>query len=49
MESRFRNVQLIFANNAEIEGTPVVQFAITAHVVGNFPLVDDAGKKRTSR
>jgi Tfp pilus assembly protein PilN len=49
MESRFRDVQLVFANNAEIEGTPVVQFAITAHVVGNFPLVDDQGKRRTSR
>lgn len=49
MESRFRDVQLVFANNADIEGTPVVQFAITAHVVGNFPLVDTKGKKRSSR
>jgi Tfp pilus assembly protein PilN len=49
MESRFRDVQLVFANNAEIEGTPVVQFAITAHVVGNFPLVDEAGQRRSGR
>ncbi len=46
MESRFRDVQLVFANNSEIEGTPVVQFAVTIHVVGNLPLIDDkAGKK----
>jgi Tfp pilus assembly protein PilN len=46
METRFRDVQLVFANNSEIEGTPVVQFAITIHVVGNLPLIDDkAGRK----
>lgn len=46
LESRFRDVQLVFANNSEIEGVPVVQFAITAHVVGNLPLIDEkAGKK----
>jgi Tfp pilus assembly protein PilN len=48
-ETRFRDVQLVFANNADIEGTPVVQFAITAHVVGNMPLVEDSGRKRSGR
>ncbi len=37
-EARLRDVKLIFANNALIESTNVVQFSMTAHVVGNFPL-----------
>lgn len=37
-EPRLRDVKLIFANNALIESTSVVQFSMTAHVVGNFPL-----------
>lgn len=43
-ESRFRDVRLIFANNGKIEDTPVVQFSITAHVIGNLPLVEREGK-----
>ena len=39
-EARLRDVKLVFANNALIESTPVVQFAITAFPVGNLPLVD---------
>lgn len=39
-QSRFRDVTLAFSNNAEIESTPVVQFSINAHVVGNFPLAE---------
>lgn len=37
-QSRFRDVQLVFANNLKVEDTPVVQFAITMHVVGNLPM-----------
>lgn len=44
-QSRFRDVQLVFANNTKLEETAVVQFSITAHVVGNFPLVDKTQKK----
>lgn len=44
-QSRFRDVQLVFANNTKLEETPVVQFSITAHVVGNFPLMDKNQKK----
>lgn len=39
-EPRLRDVKLVFANNAEIEKTPVVQFSIQAFPVGNLPLVD---------
>lgn len=37
---RFRDVKLTFANNAKIEDTPVVNFAMSAHVIGNFPMSD---------
>lgn len=43
---RFRDVKLAFANNAVIEATNVVQFSITAHVVGNLPLISEDVKKR---
>jgi Tfp pilus assembly protein PilN len=49
VDSRFRDVQLVFANNSDIESVPVVQFAITAHVVGNLPLAEDQTKKRGGR
>ncbi len=45
-EPRFRDVKLVFANNGEIEKTPVVQFSIQAFPVGNLPLVE-AKKKGT--
>ena len=35
---RFRDVRLVFANNAKIEETPVVQFNVTAVGVGNLPM-----------
>jgi len=35
--SRFRDVRLVFANNALIETSSVVQFSVSAHVVGNLP------------
>lgn len=36
---RFRDVKLVFANQAMIESTNVVQFSMSAHVVGNLPTV----------
>ena len=42
-EPRFRDVKLVFENNAQIEKIPVVQFAISAHVVGNYPVVTTSG------
>ena len=46
--SRLRDIRLVFSNDAMIEEVPVVQFSITAHVVGNFPLTDP-DKKKASR
>lgn len=40
-EPRFRDVKLVFANNALIERVPVVQFSISAHVMGNFPVASN--------
>lgn len=48
LEPRFRDVTLAFSNEAEIEETPVVQFSITAHVVGNFPLEDPPQERSRS-
>lgn len=42
---RLRDVQLVFANNAMIERTPVIQFSITARVVGNLPLEERAPRR----
>lgn len=44
-QSRFRDVQLVFANNTKLEETPVVQFSITFHALGNFPIADKSQKK----
>lgn len=49
LNSRLRDVTLQFANNTEIEATPVVQFSVTAHVVGNFPLVEKTTKRGGTR
>ncbi len=46
-EPRLRDVKLVFANNGEIEKTPVVQFSIQAFPVGNLPLIDP--KKKGAR
>jgi Tfp pilus assembly protein PilN len=43
---RLRDVNLVFTNNANIDETPVVQFSVTAHVIGNLPLIE---KKQTGR
>ena len=47
-EERLRDVKLVFANNGDIDKTPVVQFSIQGFAVGNLPLVD-AKKKKGSR
>lgn len=47
--SRFREVTLTFSNDAEIEEVPVVQFSITAHVVGNFPLLEPPQERGRGR
>lgn len=45
-DSRFRDVRLLFANNAMIDTTPVVQFSVQAHVVGNLPIADQVRASR---
>lgn len=49
VESRFRDVKLLFANNGKIEETPVVQFSITMHIVGNLPVVERAKKTKGAK
>ena len=44
---RLKDVKLVFSNNNAIGEVPVVQFSISAHVVGNLPLADP--KKETRR
>lgn len=36
-DPRFRDTRLIFANDGKIGETPIVLFAATGHVVGNYP------------
>ncbi len=38
---RFREMKLLFANKSLIDTTPVVQFSITGHVIGNLPLAQE--------
>jgi len=47
-EPRLRDVRLVFANNAQIEQTPVVQFSLTAFPVGNLPLTEATARRRTA-
>ncbi len=42
---RLREVKLLFANNATIEETPVVNFSVQATLVGNLPMVEKEKKK----
>lgn len=46
-QSRFRDVKMGYANNGLIDATPIVQFSVTAHVVGNLPLKEADSNKRT--
>jgi len=43
LSNRFRDVKLVFANNGKIDEQEVIQFAISAHVVGNLPLIEKKG------
>lgn len=45
--ARLRDVKLAFSNNNAIGETPVVQFSVTAHVIGNMPLADPRKDKRS--
>lgn len=45
IDPRFRDVKLVFANNGTLDNNTVVEFSISAHVVGNLPLdTTGAGK-----
>ncbi|MBS1714241.1 MAG: PilN domain-containing protein [Armatimonadetes bacterium] len=48
-QSRLRDIKLVFANNALIEKTPVVNFSVSMHVVGNFPLPEKAAGGAVAR
>jgi len=41
-QPRLRDVKLVFANDAKIDETPVVQFSVSAVGVGNLPVVESA-------
>ncbi|MGE0001576.1 MAG: PilN domain-containing protein [Fimbriimonadaceae bacterium] len=43
---RYRDVTIVFANDAKIEDTPVIQFSISSRVVGNLPLVEKKASVR---
>ncbi len=45
VSDRLREVKLLFANNATIEETPVVNFSVQATLVGNLPMVEKEKKK----
>lgn len=45
---RFRDVKLVFANDALIEETRVNHFSISLHAVGNLPLVESRSTRRTT-
>jgi len=40
-ESRFRNVQLLFAHDALSNKIPIVEFSLSGFPIGNLPLVDN--------
>jgi Tfp pilus assembly protein PilN len=46
---RLRDVKLVFSNNNTIGDTPIVQFSISAHVIGNYPLADTEQKRGSRR
>ncbi|MCH7945413.1 MAG: hypothetical protein IIC73_05280, partial [Armatimonadetes bacterium] len=49
LSDRFTEVKLAYASNSDIEDTEVVQFSVTAHVVGNLPLVEKKSSRRRGR
>ncbi len=43
---RFRDIKLVYMNDGEIEGSAVVNFSVSMHIIGNFPLPEEPkGKK----
>ncbi len=44
-QNRLRDVKLVYRNNTLIDKTPVVNFSISMHIVGNFPLTDKLAEK----
>lgn len=38
---RFRDIKLVYMNDGEIENSPIVNFSISMHVIGNFPLSEE--------
>jgi len=47
-QDRFREVKLAFANDSQIEDTPVSQFSISLHAIGNLPLADPKSARRAA-
>jgi len=47
-QKRFRDVKLLFANDALIDETKVNHFSISLHAVGNIPLVEARNQRRTT-
>lgn len=45
---RFRDVKLVYANDADIEETKVSQFSISLHAIGNLPIVESKSKARAA-
>lgn len=45
-EERLRDVKLVFATNAMIDTTPVVQFSISMFPVGNLPILEQQKQKK---
>jgi len=46
---RYRDVTIVFANDAKIEDTAMIQFSVSAFVVGNLPLVEKKAPVRRKR
>jgi len=46
---RLRDVKLVFSNNNTIGDVPIVQFSVSAHVIGNYPLTDTEQKRGSRR
>ena len=45
-QKRLRDVRLLFANSGDIDGSPVVQFSVSAFPVGNLPIVETGKQKK---
>ena len=47
-DPRFRDVRLVFTNDGKIGETSIVLFAVTGHVVGNYPAYTPTAAKKTT-